>query len=53
MTYSESAQGVQITKQRALQELKAHGFTDFNEFFAEVGERVSYDAFMVLEFLGY
>ena len=53
MTYSESAQGVMITKQRAIQELKAHGVIDVQEFFNDEGERDTYDAFTVLSWLGY
>ena len=53
MTYSESAQGVMITKQRAIQELKAHGVIDVQEFFNDEGERDTYDAFTVLLWLGY
>lgn len=53
MTYSESAQGVMITKQRAIQELKAHGVVDIQEFFNDEGERDTYDAFVVLTWLGY
>lgn len=53
MTYSESAQGVTITKQRAIQELKAHGVVDIQEFFNDEGERDTYDAFTVLTWLGY
>ena len=53
MTYSESAKGLQITKQRAIQELKAHGVIDVQEFFDDEGERDTYDAFEVLAWLGY
>ena len=53
MTYSESAKGLQITKQRAIQELKAHGVIDVQEFFDDEGERDTYDAFTVLSWLGY
>ena len=53
MTYSESAQGLQITKQRAIAELKSHGVVDVQEFFNDEGDRDIYDAFTVLQWLGY
>lgn len=53
MTYSESAQGVTITKARALLELRRHGVIEIADFFADCGERDTYDAGEVLAWLGY
>lgn len=56
MTYSESAAGITITKQRAFQELKAHGIChadDFDLFLKECGDRPEYRASDVLAWLGY
>ena len=57
MTYYESAKGVTITRERAFQELKAHGhildFRGLREFFRECGNAPRYNAQRVLEFLGY
>jgi hypothetical protein len=57
MTYYESAEGVTITRERAFQELKAHGhildFRGLREFFRECGNAPRYNAQRVLEFLGY
>ena len=53
MTYSESAEGVTITKARAIQELKKHGVLNVQEFFDDEGERDTYDAWDVLSWLGY
>ena len=55
-TYSESAQGVTITRARALHELKIHGLTgadDVAAFYADVGDAAEYDAQTVLQWLGY
>lgn len=54
-TYSESARGVFITRQRALRELEDHGVPEelFQDFYEECGFRDSYDAAEVLEHLGY
>ncbi len=51
-TYYESAQGETITRERAIQEVRAHQ-VDTNEFFSEMGEHDNYDAQLVLEWLGY
>lgn len=56
MTYSESAEGVLITKERAILELRKHGIfrdEDFAEFLADCGDRPVYDAGDVLRWLGY
>lgn len=53
MTYSESAQGVIITKMRAILELRRHGVIEIAEFFADCGDRATYDAGEVLAWLGY
>jgi len=56
MDYYESAEGISISKQRALLELKKHGIEsvfDIQEFFADVGDKERYDAQEVLDWLGY
>ena len=55
MTYSESAQGVIITLERALAELDAHGMGlgDRADFLADMGTCEYYDAGEVLGWLGY
>ena len=56
MTYSESAEGVEITKQRALQEIRCHGLVreeDVKEFLTDCGDREVYKASDVLRWLGY
>jgi hypothetical protein len=54
MSYYESAEGVQITRERALQELEKHGvLLDVDLFFEECGRRETYDAQEVLQWLGY
>lgn len=56
MTYLDSAQGVTITRARALQELKKHGVCDqldFDDFDACLGIRPTYRAQEVLHWLGY
>lgn len=55
-TYIESAEGVTITKARALCELKRHGIDDAQsiaEFIRDLGDRDSYRASAVLAWLGY
>lgn len=55
-TYYESAGGIRISKARALRELARHGLTDAESiaaFYADCGERDSYLATRVLEWLGY
>jgi len=56
MTYSESAQGITITKKRALKELAKHGLDlpcAHQEFFADMGNHSTYKAEDVLSWLGY
>lgn len=53
MTYSESAKGITITRDRALAELRKHSITDASEFFAEMGDKPVYSASSVLDWLGY
>ena len=57
MTYYDSAEGITITRERAFQELEAHGhpldFRGLREFFRECGNAPRYNAQRVLEFLGY
>lgn len=56
-TYYESAEDVQISRKRALKEIGAHGHylctMDAAQFFEECGDRESYDAQEVLNWLGY
>jgi len=51
-TYSESAKGVVITWERARAEVRAHS-ANFQMFLNEVGNLREYDAYEVLEWLGY
>ncbi|NIF23919.1 hypothetical protein [Candidatus Pantoea multigeneris] len=54
--YYESAEDTDITRDRALQELKAHHFVseeDIAAFYADLGEREFYRAQDVLRWLGY
>ncbi|MBJ2153179.1 hypothetical protein [Paracoccus sp. IB05] len=56
MTYSESAEGVIVTRARALLELQRHGVfraEDIAEFLFDCGDLESYDAGDVLRWLGY
>ena len=56
MDYYESAEGIEISKQRALLELKKHGIEsqfDIDDFFEEVGDKERYLAQEVLDWLGY
>jgi len=56
MTYYESAEGVTITRKRAMQELQKHGVfhqIDLDDFDATVGIRETYTAHEVLQWLGY
>ena len=53
MTYSESAEGVIITRARAIVELQRHGVVDYDEFFTDMGYHESYSAHDVLQWLGY
>ena len=55
-TYYGSAEGEQISKKRALHELKRHGHEDpksVAQFLAEMGDKETYDAQEVLRWLGY
>jgi hypothetical protein len=51
-TYYESAEGQQITRSRAIHEVRDHG-SDVAEFIAEMGDYPIYDAQEVLSWLGY
>ncbi len=54
--YYDSAEGLKITKHRALHELKRHSLGDevsVAEFLAEMGDKDAYDAQEVLRWLGY
>ena len=52
--YYDSAEGEQITRKRALVELRRHGVEDAEEFDRDMGgPRESYDAQAVLSWLGY
>ena len=56
MTYLESAEDLTITQERALQELDKHGMNsraNYQEFFNDMGKAKTYDAYAVLEWLGY
>lgn len=53
MSYYDSAEGIEITRSRALVELSRHGISDPSEFFAELGIRETYRAQDVLAWLGY
>lgn len=53
-TYYESAAGQTITRKRAFQELDKHGVAcDWDDFIAAHGEHETYDAQVVLQWLGY
>lgn len=52
MTYSESAEGITISHQRALKEVRDHGI-DVSEFIEEMGNHQTYLASDVLNWLGY
>lgn len=53
MDYLESSEGVNISKNRALEELREHGVLDYVDFFEELGNKKTYRAIDVLLFLGY
>jgi hypothetical protein len=54
MTYSESAKGKTISKERALLELKRHGMeSSVSVFFKDMGDKEEYKAQAVLVWLGY
>ena len=54
--YYDSAEGIMISRDRALREIKTHGldFEDnLKEFFEELGDKKLYSAQAVLDWLGY
>ena len=53
MDYYESAEGIIITRARAVEELKNHGCVEIKLFFQEVGFLKTYRAQDVLNWLGY
>jgi len=55
MTYSESAEGITITRKRAIVELKRHGVpaSEWPMFYREMGRHDYYNASDVLAWLGY
>jgi hypothetical protein len=52
MTYSQSAKGLTISRARAIQECRSHG-ADPQEMFNDLGDRETYSATEVLNWLGY
>ena len=52
MTYYESAEGITITRQRAINVVKSH-YASVTEFLSECGNKENYNAQFVLEWLGY
>ena len=53
MDYYDSAENLIISRDRALQELRAHSCEDFHEFFQDLGDKSEYLAQDVLNWLGY
>ena len=53
MDYYESAEGLTITRERALLELARHHCEDIEQFFDDLGDREEYQAQEVLIWLGY
>ena len=54
MNYKESAEGITITRQRALKEIEAHALLEELPYFdEELGVKETYDAVEVLTWLGY
>ena len=51
--YYESAEGLTITRERALFELARHHCEDLEQFFDDLGDREQYPAQEVLNWLGY
>jgi len=51
--YLESAKGINISKQRALKELRKHGIVNYSDFYKELGNKQTYNAESVLTWLGY
>jgi hypothetical protein len=52
-TYYDTAKGETISRRRAVLELRRHGIDDPSEFDAELGNRPTYKATDVLDWLGY
>lgn len=52
MTYSEAMNGMAVSKNKVIHELKRHGFT-FEEFSSEMGDEEIYDSTEVLIWMGY
>ena len=55
MTYYESAAATTITRERAIKELDKHGVptSERKMFFLECGDKTTYEAQEVLDYLGY
>ena len=53
MDYYESAKGIIITRERALQEIRNHHLENLEEFFEDLGDKKEYHAQDVLNWLGY
>ena len=54
MTYYESAKGVIITREKAIEEIAQHGLSnEVDLFFTDLGEKLLYKAQDVLNWLGY
>jgi intein-encoded DNA endonuclease-like protein len=51
--YYDSAEGLQISRERALLELKLHNCEDIKLFYQELGKHKTYSAQSVLIWLGY
>ena len=52
MDYYESAEGLTITRKRALQEVRSH-YAEIELFLHEIGDKKEYSAQAVLDWLGY
>ena len=52
ITYFDSAEGILISKERAIQECEKHS-VHYQEMFNEIGEKDEYTASEVLIWLGY
>lgn len=53
MDYYDSAEGLLISHERTLIELKSHGCEELELFYQEMGKLKSYSAQAVLRWLGY
>ena len=51
--YYDSAEGLTISRERTIAELRKHGVQDFEEFFQDLGDKEEYSAQAVLVWLGY